>query len=71
MVKETKRVLNDEAARKELDIKQPGWLPDTIATKGLFDVFLKNKVIEWCDVWFWKNINRYVLLLSNILAYIL
>lgn len=50
LVKETERVLTDEARRKELDIKQPGWLPDTISTKGLFDVFLKNKVIEWCDV---------------------
>ena len=50
LVKDTERVLTDEARRKELDIKQPGWLPDTISTKGLFDVFMKNKVIEWCDV---------------------
>lgn len=38
-----------QANRKALDIKQPGWIPETIATKGLFDVFVKNKVIEYCQ----------------------
>jgi hypothetical protein len=38
-------VFAQEAARKNLDIKVPGWLPDTLALKSLFDVFLKNKVL--------------------------
>jgi predicted RNase H-like nuclease (RuvC/YqgF family) len=42
-------VFSQRAAQKNLDIKIPGWIPDTLATKNLFDVFLKNKVLEYCS----------------------
>jgi archaellum component FlaC len=38
-------IFSQRAAQKNLDIKIPGWIPDTIATKNVFDVFLKNKVL--------------------------
>jgi predicted RNase H-like nuclease (RuvC/YqgF family) len=49
LVNNFEKVFAQEAARKNLDIKVPGWLPDTLAIKSLFDVFLKNKVIEYCS----------------------
>lgn len=42
-------MFGQRAAQKNLDIKIAGWIPDTIATKNLFDVFLKNKVLEYCS----------------------
>lgn len=39
------QIFSQRAAQKNLDIKIPGWIPDTIATKNVFDVFLKNKVL--------------------------
>ncbi len=47
--KKFEELFNQQANRKNLDIKQPGWIPETIATKGLFDVFLKNKVLDYCQ----------------------
>lgn len=44
-------IFGRQASKKNLDIKVPGWVPDTLSTKSLFDVFLKNKVIEYCS-WF-------------------
>ena len=49
LVNKFEEVFGQEAARKNLDIKVPGWIPDTISTKSLFDVFLKNKVLEYCS----------------------
>lgn len=43
------QVFAQEAARKNLDVKVPGWLSETLALKALFDVFLKNKVLEYCS----------------------
>lgn len=45
LVNKFEEVFGQQASKKNLDIKTPGWLPDTLATKSLFDVFLKNKVI--------------------------
>lgn len=45
LVNNFEKVFAQEAARKNLDIKVPGWLPETLALKSLFDVFLKNKVL--------------------------
>jgi predicted nuclease with TOPRIM domain len=42
-------IFSQRAAQKNLDIRIPGWIPDTIATKNIFDVFLKNKVLEYCS----------------------
>lgn len=49
LVNNFEKVFAQEAARKNLDIKVPGWMPDVLATKSLFDVFLKNKVLEYCS----------------------
>jgi len=45
LVNRFEEVFSQRAAQKNLDIKIPGWIPDTIATKNVFDVFLKNKVL--------------------------
>lgn len=45
LVNKFEEIFSQRAAQKSLDIKIPGWIPDTIATKNLFDVFLKNKVL--------------------------
>lgn len=45
LVNKFEEVFSQRAAQKNLDIKIPGWIPDTIATKNIFDVFLKNKVL--------------------------
>lgn len=45
LVNKFQEIFAQRAAQKNLDIKIPGWIPDTIATKNLFDVFLKNKVL--------------------------
>ena len=45
LVNKFEEIFAQRAAQKNLDIKIPGWIPDTISTKNLFDVFLKNKVL--------------------------
>lgn len=45
LVNKFEEVFSQRAAEKSLDIKVPGWTPDVISTKNLFDVFLKNKVL--------------------------
>jgi vacuolar-type H+-ATPase subunit I/STV1 len=45
LVNRFEEVFSQRAAQKNLDVKIPGWIPDTIATKNVFDVFLKNKVL--------------------------
>ena len=56
-------MFGQQASKKNLDIKVPGWLPDTLATKSLFDVFLKNKVIEYCSwyTWFLYILNYFII----------
>lgn len=42
-------VLSDqEANKKQLTLKFPGATSDLIATKNLFDVYLKTKVLDVC-----------------------
>ena len=65
LVNNFEKVFAQEAARKNLDIKVPGWLPDTLAIKSLFDVFLKNKVIEYCS---WYILTFYFILFYFILT---
>ena len=45
LVNRFEEVFSQRAAQKNLDVKIPDWIPDTIATKNVFDVFLKNKVL--------------------------
>ena len=49
LVNKFEEIFGQRASQKNLDIKVPGWIPDTIATKSLFDVFLKNKVLDYCS----------------------
>jgi hypothetical protein len=49
LVSRFEEVFSQKAAQKDLDIKVPGWMPDTLATKYTFDVFLKNKVLQYCS----------------------
>ena len=37
-----------EANKKEMTLKFPGATADLIATKNLFDVYLKTRVLEVC-----------------------
>lgn len=37
-----------EANKKEMTLKYPGATADLIATKNLFDVFLKSRVLNVC-----------------------
>lgn len=37
-----------EANKKDLTIKFPGATADLLATKNVFDVFLKTKVLDVC-----------------------
>ncbi len=37
-----------EANKKDLTIKFPGATADLLATKNVFDVFLKTKVLDIC-----------------------
>jgi uncharacterized coiled-coil protein SlyX len=45
LVNKFEEIFTQKAAQKNLDIKVPGWIPDTISTKNIFDVFIKNKVL--------------------------
>jgi hypothetical protein len=37
-----------EANRKDMTLKYPGATADLIATKNLFDIYLKTKVLNIC-----------------------
>lgn len=39
---------SQEANKKELTLKFPGATADLIATKNLFDVYLKTRVLDIC-----------------------
>ena len=38
-----------EANKKEMTLKYPGATADLIATKNLFDVYLKSRVLDLCS----------------------
>ena len=38
-----------EANKKEMTLKFPGATADLIATKNLFDVYLKSRVLDVCS----------------------
>jgi hypothetical protein len=38
-----------EANKKEMTLKFPGATSDLIATKNLFDVYLKSRVLDLCQ----------------------
>ncbi len=48
MTDEWKALTEQEANKKDINIKFPGASSDLIATKNLFDVFLKTKVLDIC-----------------------
>jgi hypothetical protein len=43
-------IAGQEANKRELDIKLPPTLPSILASKNIFDIYLKTKVIDFCDV---------------------
>ena len=43
-----KGLTEQEANKKNIDLKFPGATADLIATKNMFDVFLKTKVLDIC-----------------------
>lgn len=48
MTEEIEVLTEQEANRKEMTIKYPGATAELVATKNLFDVYLKTKVIDVC-----------------------
>lgn len=48
MCDEVKVLTEQEANKKSIDLKFPGATADLIATKNMFDVFLKTKVLDLC-----------------------
>lgn len=49
MCDEVKALTEQEANKKNIDLKFPGATADLIATKNMFDVFLKTKVLDVCS----------------------
>lgn len=48
MTDEFQVLTEQEANRKEITLKYPGATADLVASKNLFDVFLKTKVLDVC-----------------------
>lgn len=48
MCDEVKSLTQQESNKKNIDLKFPGATADLIATKNMFDVFLKTKVLDLC-----------------------
>lgn len=48
MREEMEVLTEQEANKKEMTLKFPGATADLIATKNLFDVFLKTRVLDVC-----------------------
>ncbi len=48
MCEEVKGLTEQQANKKNIDLKFPGATADLIATKNMFDVFLKTKVLDIC-----------------------
>lgn len=49
MCEEVKALTEQQANKKNIDLKFPGATADLIATKNMFDVFLKTKVLDICS----------------------
>lgn len=49
MEEEIYEITQQEANKKELTLKFPGATADLIATKNLFDVFLKSKLLSMTE----------------------
>lgn len=49
MREEMEVLTEQEANKKEMTLKYPGATADLIATKNLFDVFLKSRVLDICS----------------------
>ena len=45
---EMEALTEQEANKKEMTLKFPGATADLIATKNLFDVYLKSRVLDLC-----------------------
>ena len=48
MTDEVEVLTQQEANKKEMTLKYPGATADLIATKNLFDVYLKTRVLDVC-----------------------
>jgi hypothetical protein len=48
MTDEVQTLTEQEATKKDITLKFPGATADLIATKNLFDVYLKTKVLDVC-----------------------
>ena len=48
MTEEFQVLTEQEANKKDITLKFPGATADLIATKNLFDVYLKTKVLDVC-----------------------
>lgn len=48
MREEMEVITEQEANKKEMTLKYPGATADLIATKNLFDVYLKSRVLDVC-----------------------
>ena len=48
MTEEIQALTEQEAAKKDVTLKYPGATAELIATKNLFDVYLKTKVLDVC-----------------------
>ena len=49
MCDEVKALTEQESNKKKIDLKFPGATADLIATKNMFDVFLKTKLLDVCS----------------------
>jgi hypothetical protein len=48
MTEEIQTLTEQEATKKDVTLKYPGATAELIATKNLFDVYLKTKVLDVC-----------------------
>jgi hypothetical protein len=48
MTDEVEVLTEQEANKKDITLKFPGATADLIATKNLFDIYLKTKVLQVC-----------------------
>lgn len=48
MTEEVQVITEQEAHKKDITLKYPGATADLIASKNLFDVYLKTKVLDVC-----------------------
>lgn len=48
MTEEIEVLTEQEANKKDITLKYPGATADLIASKNLFDIYLKTKVLDVC-----------------------